>query len=61
MVILGWNAASEQYDTFDMLDQAVAAEKVGFESILQAITSIPGTLRDSRAISGHGWAQLPQG
>ena len=33
MVMLGWNAASEQYDTFDMLDQAVAAEKVGFESI----------------------------
>ncbi len=33
MVILGWNAASEQYDPLDMLDQAVAAEKAGFESI----------------------------
>lgn len=33
MVMLGWNAASEQYDPLDMLDQAVAAEKAGFESI----------------------------
>jgi coenzyme F420-dependent glucose-6-phosphate dehydrogenase len=31
--MLGWNAASEQYDPLDMLDQAVAAEKAGFESI----------------------------
>ena len=33
MIMLGWNAASEQYDPLDMLDQAVAAEKVGFELI----------------------------
>jgi coenzyme F420-dependent glucose-6-phosphate dehydrogenase len=33
MVLLGWNVPSEQYDTFDILDPAVAAEKVGFESI----------------------------
>ena len=33
MVLLGWNVPSKQYDTFDMLDQVVAAEKVGFESI----------------------------
>jgi coenzyme F420-dependent glucose-6-phosphate dehydrogenase len=33
MVMLGWNAASEQYDPLDMLDQAIAAEKAGFESL----------------------------
>jgi coenzyme F420-dependent glucose-6-phosphate dehydrogenase len=31
--MLGWSAASEQHDPLDMLDQAAAAEKAGFESI----------------------------
>jgi coenzyme F420-dependent glucose-6-phosphate dehydrogenase len=33
MVMLGWKAGPEQYDPLELLDQAVAAEKAGFESI----------------------------
>lgn len=33
MVMLGWKAASEQYDPLAMLNQAIVAENVGFESI----------------------------
>lgn len=34
MVLLGWQAGPEQYDPLELLDQAVAAEKAGFETIL---------------------------
>ena len=33
MVMLGWKAGPEQYDPVELLSQAVAAEKAGFESI----------------------------
>ncbi len=33
MVMLGWKAGPEQYDPLELLNQAVAAEKAGFESI----------------------------
>jgi coenzyme F420-dependent glucose-6-phosphate dehydrogenase len=33
MVLLGWKAGPEQYDPLDLLDQAIAAEQAGFESI----------------------------
>ncbi len=33
MVMLGWKAGPEQYGPLELLDQAVAAEKAGFESI----------------------------
>jgi coenzyme F420-dependent glucose-6-phosphate dehydrogenase len=33
MVMLGWKAGPEQYDPLELLDQAIAAEKAGFESI----------------------------
>lgn len=34
MVIFGWQAGPEQYDPLELLEQAVAAEKAGFETIL---------------------------
>jgi coenzyme F420-dependent glucose-6-phosphate dehydrogenase len=33
MVMLGWKAGPEQYDPLELLNQAIAAEKSGFESI----------------------------
>ena len=33
MVMLGWKAGPEQYGPMELLDQAIAAEKAGFESI----------------------------
>ena len=33
MVMLGWKAGPEQYDPIELLSQAIAAEKAGFESI----------------------------
>jgi coenzyme F420-dependent glucose-6-phosphate dehydrogenase len=33
MVMLGWKAGPEQYDPVELLSQAVAAEKAGFETI----------------------------
>ncbi len=33
MVMLGWKGGPEQYDPLELLDQAIAAEKAGFESI----------------------------
>ena len=33
MVMLGWKAGPEQYDPIDLLNQAIAAEKAGFETI----------------------------
>ena len=34
MVMLGWQGGPEQYDPLELLEQAVAAEKAGFETIL---------------------------
>lgn len=34
MVMFGWQAGPEQYDPIELLDQAIAAEKAGFETIL---------------------------
>src|SRR5271157_304489 len=34
MVTVGWQGGPEQYDPLELLDQAVAAEKAGFETIL---------------------------
>jgi len=34
MVMIGWQGGPEQYDPLELLDQAVAAEKAGFETIL---------------------------
>jgi coenzyme F420-dependent glucose-6-phosphate dehydrogenase len=33
MLMLGWNAATEQYDPLELLEQAIEVEKAGFESI----------------------------
>lgn len=34
MVMIGWQGGPEQYDPLELLDQAMAAEKAGFETIL---------------------------
>ncbi len=34
MVMIGWQGGPEQFDPLELLDQAIAAEKAGFETIL---------------------------